>query len=106
MVVYKNYDQYDTSNVVIERGLVKQYNKRVKTADMVYIDYGVSILRREVLALIPANQTYSLEQLFPKLIEQRQLLAYEVYERFYQIGSPEGLEEFRGFVSSGLSAQE
>ena len=99
MVVYKNYDRYDGSNVVIEGNLVKQYSKKDRAEGMVYIDYGASILRKQALELVPQNQVYSLEGLFDQLIEQKELLAYEVDKRFYQIGSPEGLEEFRRYIS-------
>lgn len=99
MVVYKNTDRYDKSNVVIDGNLVKEYNKKVRTKDMVYIDYGASILRKEALRLVPQDQSYSLEELFSQLIDQKQLLAYEVDKRFYQIGSLEGLHEFERYIS-------
>ena len=105
MVVYKNYDRYDRSNVVIEGNLVEQYNKKDRAEGMIYIDYGASVLRKKALQLVPANQAYSLEELFDQLIEQRELLAYEVTKRFYQIGSPEGLEEFKRYASQGEALQ-
>jgi len=99
MVVYKNYDQYDRSNVSIEGNLVKSYSKTNKTKDMIYIDYGASIFRREVLNLIPEGEIHPLEELFRQLIERQQLLAYEIKERFYQIGSIDGIEEFKQYIS-------
>jgi NDP-sugar pyrophosphorylase family protein len=98
MVIYKNYDKYDKSNVVVEEGVVKKYDKKHKTKDMVYIDYGVSILRKKVLDMIPSNQVYSLEELFPALIKQNEMLAFETKERFFEIGSHRGLEEFKKYV--------
>jgi N-acetyl-alpha-D-muramate 1-phosphate uridylyltransferase len=99
MVVYKNTDRYDKSNVVIDGNLVREYNKKMGTKDMVYIDYGASILRKEALKLVPRSQPYSLEKLFSQLIDRKQLLAYEVGRRFYQIGSLEGLHEFERYIS-------
>ena len=101
MTVYKNYDCYDRSNTVIEGNLVKKFSKQEKTKDMVYIEYGANIFKKEVLDMIPENQLYSLDALFPKLIDQEQLLAFEVRERFYEIGSPQGLKEFEGFIKGG-----
>jgi len=98
MTVYKNRDRYDKSNTVIAGNLVKYYSKKEKTEGMVYIEYGANIFKKEVLEFIPEGQPYTLEALFPRLIEQEQLLAYEVHKRFYQIGSPEGLEEFKRYV--------
>ena len=101
MTVYKNYNRYDRSNTVIKGDLVERFSNKEKTGDMLYIEYGANIFRKKALELIPQSQPYSLDDLFPRLIEQRELLAYEVGERFYEIGSPKGLEEFRSLVRSG-----
>jgi MurNAc alpha-1-phosphate uridylyltransferase len=98
MTVYKNHNQYDKSNTAVESGLVKRYGKLEKTEDMVYIDYGANLFRREVLEMIPKDETYSLDQLFPRLIERQELLSFEVKERFYEIGSPQGLKEFEEYA--------
>jgi len=98
MTVYRNYDRYHRSNVVIEGNLVKRFSNKEKTEDMVYIEYGANIFRREVLEMIPENQFYSLDDLFPALIDKEELLDFEVKERFYEIGSPQGLKEFEDFI--------
>jgi NDP-sugar pyrophosphorylase family protein len=98
MTVYKNYDRYDRSNTVIEGNLVRKFSKQEKTEDMVYIEYGANIFRKEVLDMIPENQYYSLDDLFPRLIEMDELLAFEVKERFYQIGSLQGLKDFEELI--------
>ena len=93
MTVYKNYDQYGRSNTIVEGNLVKKFSKKEKAEDMVYIEYGANIFRKEVLKMIPENQFYSLDDLFPRLIAMEELLAFEVTERFYGIGSPQGLKD-------------
>jgi len=97
MSVYKNYGKYSRSNTATEGELVSKYSKHEKTADMVYIEYGINIFKKEILDMIPAGH-YSLEKLVPQLIDKRELLAYEVTERFYDIGTPRGLREFREFA--------
>lgn len=101
MVVYKNFNRYDRSNVVVGDGFVKIYDKEKKTADMIYIDYGLSILKKKSLKLIPLNQVYSLETLFQHLIESKELLAFETNNRFYEIGSFSSLEEFKLLIDKG-----
>ena len=98
MSVYKNFDRYDRSNTAIQGEFVKRFSKGERTADMVYIEYGANIFRKEVLQMIPTSQFYSLEDLFPHLIEREELLAFEVKERFYEIGSPQGLKEFEQYI--------
>jgi len=99
MTVFKNLDKYEPSNVEIEKNLVKSYSKKRKTKKMKHIDYGVSIYRKEVLKFIPKNQVYDLSKLQQTLIKKRQLLAYPAEKRFYQIGSPKGLGEFKKYIA-------
>jgi MurNAc alpha-1-phosphate uridylyltransferase len=98
MTVYKNDDRHDRSNTSVSDGLVTGYSKNGRTGDMVYIDYGAHVFRKEALALVPDNRFYPLEELFPVLISQKQLLAYEVRERFYEIGSVPGIGEFTEYI--------
>lgn len=98
MSVYKNCDQYDRSNTAVEGNLVKKFSKEERTEDIVYIEYGANIFRKEALKMIPENQFYSLDELFPRLIEMEELLAFEVKERFYEIGSRQGLKEFEEYI--------
>jgi len=90
MTVYRNHDTYDKSNTTIQGDLVKKYSKQERTPDMVYIDYGANIFRKEVLSLIPENQFCRMEELFPRLIEREEL--------FYEIGSLRGLKDFQQYV--------
>lgn len=100
MVVYRNEDRYDLSNVMVEGGLVKVYDKEQRLPQMEYINFGVSILRKEALELVPPGVPYSQEQWYGELIRRNELLAYETQQRFYEIGSPQGLEEFRKLMST------
>ena len=100
MVVYKNYDKYDRSNVVVEDGMVKIYDKKKKHPNMVYIDFGVSALRKKALGLIRSGEVMDLEGLYQQLIRRRELRAFETDQRFFEVGSPEGLREFEELVFS------
>ena len=101
MVVYRNDDRLERSNVVIEDGLVKAYDKERRLPGMRYINFGVSLLRKDALRLVPAGVPYSQEDWYGDLIERRELLAFETEQRFYEIGSPQGLREFRSIVAAG-----
>jgi NDP-sugar pyrophosphorylase family protein len=94
MTVYKNNNLYDSSNTVISGDRVTRYDKRNKTPDMACIEYGVNLFHRDILARIPKNCFYELGDVFISLIADNELLAYEVKERFYEIGSLSGLQDF------------
>jgi NDP-sugar pyrophosphorylase family protein len=97
MSVYKNSNQFDRSNTIIENDVVTYYNKE-KSEGCNYIDYGVNLFNKDVLRFVPENTSYSLGTLFAKLIEQKELLAYQVEKRFYEIGSFYGLKEFSKYI--------
>ena len=101
MVVYRNANRYERSNVTVNDGRVVVYDKEGRTPGMEYINYGLSVLRKEALGLVPAGQPFSQEELYRLLIEHRELLAWQAKHRFYEIGSRQGLAEFRSLVASG-----
>ncbi|HVP37005.1 MAG TPA: sugar phosphate nucleotidyltransferase [Terriglobales bacterium] len=101
MVTYKNQNRFDKSNILIEEGLVKVYDKTFEGGKLEYIDAGLSILKKEVLNLVPEDEPYNLEGLYGALISEEEMSAFEIRQRFYQIGSFEGLEEFKNLVEKG-----
>src|SRR4030066_374874 len=46
MVVYRNEDRLERSNVVVEDGRVVAYDKATRLPGMVFINEGLSVLRR------------------------------------------------------------
>jgi N-acetyl-alpha-D-muramate 1-phosphate uridylyltransferase len=102
MTVHRNEGRWDQSNAVVRDGKVTCYDKRRPTRDMAYIDYGASLFRAPVLGRIPADEPYDLGALCHELSLEGQLAAYEVPQRFYEIGSTEGIREAEQFlISSG-----
>ena len=80
-------------NVKMEDGLIVDYKKN---GDLEYLDAGVSIYSKKVLDLIPTHKPVSLEkEIYPKLINQKQLMGYLSKERFYDVGTYEGLSVFK-----------
>ncbi len=93
MTVYRNEGLYDTSNVVFRDGEIAVYDKKVKLPEMRHIDYGLSLFRADVFERYPAEEKFDLADVMTKLVAEKQLAGYEVPERFYEIGSHEGLAE-------------
>ncbi len=102
MTIFKNYGRYDKSNIAVGGDLVRQYGSAGPEKELIYIDYGVSLFRKEALDMVPAGVPSALGDLFHQLIENKQLLAYEADQRFYQIGSHEGLQEFRELIEGKM----
>jgi NDP-sugar pyrophosphorylase family protein len=63
-----------------------------------HIDYGATALRRSALDAMPAGPS-DLGALQAELAERGVLRAFEVAERFHEIGSPEGLAALETLLS-------
>ncbi len=101
MVVFRNENRWDRSNVIIDGVYVRVYSKDHVLPGMVHIDFGVSLLRPAAFAGLTAGEPADLAAVYHALIAERQLLAYAAPDRFYEIGSLEGLRELEGVVLSG-----
>ncbi len=93
MTVLRNDDRWDRSNIEFADGRIVEYNKQVTRAAMTCIDYGLSVLRASVLAPHAVDEAFDLADVFRRLSLARQLAGFEVRERFYEIGSHQGLQE-------------
>ncbi len=99
MTTFKNDDRWDRSNVVFKNNIVELYDKKKQIPQMEYIDYGLSVLTKDVIKEIPVNTVYDLSDMFNRLSIAKQLAGFEVFTRFYEIGSKDGLDEFSGLIS-------
>jgi NDP-sugar pyrophosphorylase family protein len=93
MTVFENEGRWDTSNLCFEKGEICLYDKVARTPRMRHIDYGLGILRADTLKEWQATEAFDLANLYQQLMAKKQLAGYEVTQRFYEIGSPEGLAE-------------
>ncbi len=98
MTVFRNEGQWDTSNVVFSDGKILAYDKVNLSSDMKYLDYGLGIFSKQVLAQIPEHKPYDLALLYQRLLQQKTLAGYEITQRFYEIGSHQGLEETDAYI--------
>src|ERR1039458_8040673 len=96
MTVFRNLGQWDSSNVEFEDGRLLAYNKRLRSPRMHYIDYGLGLFRREVFEAMEEGSVKNLADIYQELLTRGELAAYEVRERFYEVGSFSGIEIGRG----------
>ena len=99
MAIIRNEGRWDRSNVLYENGRIVRYDKKNRTPEMQYIDYGLGALRREALAKYPADAVIDLADVYHELSLKNELAGFEMTERFYEIGSPQGLQETDAYIS-------
>lgn len=106
MTVLRNEDRWGPSNVAVENGRVSEYRKGAPPGTFRFIDYGLLVLRGDVLQAEPEGERFDLSDVFRRLIADGRLAAYDVHERFYDIGAPEALEETeRFFRQAGIATR-
>lgn len=93
MTVFRNENRWDESNVEICDGRVARYEKGLHHAGLTHIDYGLSAFCAEAFEGIPDGRVFDLGLVFHELMMGGELACHEVGERFYEIGSFEGLRE-------------
>lgn len=98
MTVLKNRNQWDKSNVEFNAGHITEYNKTVIRPQMHYIDYGLGILQSAVLQAYPERQSFDLSNVYNDLSLAGELAGYEVFERFYEIGSHQGIADTQAYI--------
>jgi len=105
MTVLRNDDRWDRSNVELDRGRIVRYEKGPGDSKMHHIDYGLGILTPAALQPWQDDQQpFDLAVVYQRLITNGELAGYEVMQRFYEIGSPEGLEETRALLEARARA--
>jgi MurNAc alpha-1-phosphate uridylyltransferase len=98
MTVLKNKNQWDRSNVTFELGKLIEYNKEVPNPGMHYIDYGLGVLQASVLGHHPDGEPFDLSKVYNELSLRQQLAGYEVFDRFYEIGSIQGIADTETYL--------
>ena len=93
MTVYRNENQFDMSNVEFLDGKLIDYQKGVINKNMNHIDYGMTFFREEAFRSWTDQSTFDLSVVCHQLAKEGQLDGFEVFERFYEIGSVQGIEE-------------
>ena len=98
MAVYKNNNKFDRSNVKIKnKNIIYNKSSQIKN-DLNYIDYGVSYVNKKVFKNIQKKK-FDLSKVMQNLSKEKKLKGYIVKKRFYEIGSYNGIKEFRKFIA-------
>lgn len=107
MSVFRNEGRWDHSNAQVKNGRVSVYSKTAPVGECAFIDYGLLFFRKQtILKYFSHQMPLDLSTIQNQLVEAHELAAYEVGERFYEIGKPEGLAELESFLERQTSPSE
>jgi N-acetyl-alpha-D-muramate 1-phosphate uridylyltransferase len=100
MTVYRNQGRFDTSNVEFGGGRILEYDKRQRTPAMQYIDWGLGAFAASAFERYPVGEPLDLARVYQDLLAVGDLTGFEVAQRFYEIGSPEGIRETDEYLTA------
>ena len=106
MTVMENRNQWDRSNVEFSLGKILEYNKSVIRPEMHYIDYGLGILNKRAFDHYPENESFDLSKVYNQLSLEGQLSGCEVFERFYEIGSHQGIVDTQNYLLQKMAESD
>lgn len=98
MTVFRNEGAFDTSNVEFEDGEILVYDKRRRTPRMHHIDYGLGVFQAEVFSRLPEGEPCDLATVYQDVLAAGRLAAFEVADRFYEIGTVSGIADTERFL--------
>lgn len=104
--VLRNDNRWDRSNVLFQEGRITEYNKEAPHAAMRHIDYGLSVVSAACLERFADGQRFELSGLYHDLSLRGELAGFEVSERFYEIGSWQGLADTDRYLRGRTAGQE
>jgi len=99
MTVLRNDNRWERSNVLYKNGEIVAYDKHSPRPDMAHVDFGLSILSSAVFAPYAAAKVIDLADICRDLSKSGLLAAFEVSERFHEIGSLQGIADTEEFLS-------
>jgi NDP-sugar pyrophosphorylase family protein len=105
LTIFRNENSYEKSNLCVIDNRIVAYDKKNLRADMQYIDYGFSVFSPEVFSNF-GDSPFDLSDVIQYLIQENELSAYEVHDRYYEIGTPAGLQSLETYLRNNWHATE
>jgi len=100
MVIMKNKDLWDKSNVIFNGRKIIEYSKNSNSDKMKYIDYGLSVLNKKNFLFFckDMNSTFDLSLYLRSLAVNDDLDHFLTKKRFFEIGSLSGILDFENYI--------
>jgi MurNAc alpha-1-phosphate uridylyltransferase len=94
MCVYKNENKFDTSNAFFQENGEFMYQKGASADICTHIDYGLSFYKKDLFVENHSTKKFDLADFAHNLAVNGDLHGYEISEKFYEVGSQQGLKDF------------
>ncbi len=100
MAILRNQNTWDQSNASFDGTYVTHYEKGKVDRDLQYIDYGVSLFYKDDFMQLAPRESFDLSEVMIPLVRLKKMVGYEVFQRFYEIGTLQGMNETENFLKN------
>jgi MurNAc alpha-1-phosphate uridylyltransferase len=98
MTVRLNYSDYEKSNVYFKSDKIIEYSKVKLDPKMQHIDYGLMGFHASVFKNLQVGNFLDLSEILEHLVKDDLVEGFEVKERFYEVGSLNGISELERYL--------
>ncbi len=87
ITAYSNRDNYTRGNLIVQNNLVKVYDKSREMEGLEPVDIGYVLLKKEVILALPDENVNFEANIYPRLVEEKNMGVYLTEHRYYSVGS-------------------
>lgn len=102
MAVFLNENLLDASNVRFKDASLIEYSKGTNNPDFKFIDYGITYLHADLFHKYESSVCFDFSDLLSWAARNDLLQGFEVSERFYEIGSFQGMSDFTKYIETNI----
>lgn len=95
-VVHKNKVVDHKPNMIVKKNAIQSYGYSINST---YIDYGALIFKKKLFKEIKIKK-FDLANIIADQIEKNNIISYKINKKFLQIGSIEGIREFKKSINN------
>jgi NDP-sugar pyrophosphorylase family protein len=103
MTIYENKNLFEKSNVKVKSLSSISYSKDKIDLENNYVDFGLTFFESTVFRSDKYKSKFELSDLCRDLSVNNQLAGFEVYNRFFEVGSFEGINDLANYLKGGQS---
>lgn len=89
---YENKDGYTKSNLLINDGLVRAYDKKRITPNLQGVDIGYAVIDKCVFRYMAGQDVNFEEAVYPEIVKEEKLFSTLTKHRYYSVGSWERIQ--------------
>jgi NDP-sugar pyrophosphorylase family protein len=98
MTITSSVHAREKSNIFFSGGRILEYSKNSGDSRFNFLDYGLLGFSSSLFRVVPNARNWDLEELIKSLISISQMEAIQVDERYFEIGSFEGINELTKYL--------